>query len=114
MRIQPWAQAAPRHGMSERTRASTAMGRRRFMSIESSRVRVRELPEAANDAPEAGAAGNSVRRAGSGLGSRRLRAALPWTWPGRADGVLIRRMGGQGAHHKTYAHAEGVGPAGDG
>src|SRR3989441_13205716 len=106
MRIQPCARADPRHGMSERTRASTAMGRRRFMSIESSRVRVRELPDAANDAPEAGAGGNSVRRAGSGLGSRRLRAALPWTWPGRADGVLIRRLGGKAATHKCYANAK--------
>src|SRR2546425_5233085 len=108
MRIQPCARADPRHGMSERTRASTAMGRRRFMSIESSRVRVRELPEAANDAPEAGAGGNSVRRAGSGLGSRRVSAALPWTWPGRAGGGLLKRIGGKAAPHKVYADPKGA------
>src|SRR5206468_6265831 len=58
----------------------------------------------ATRAPGAVAGGNTVRRADSGLGLRRLRAALPWTWRGRAGGVLIESMGFGAAHHKSYAN----------
>src|SRR2546428_272873 len=103
MRIQPWAQAGPRNGRSKRKRPSTATGRR-FMSIGSSYVWVRELFVFASGAPGARAGGRPFRREGSGLGLRRLHATLPGTRRGRAGAALINRMGFGTAHHKSYAH----------